>query len=100
MADGRPLPGVAPQLVAQSLPHFDLTAPVATVAGSSPDPNAAPCAVRPSDSLHTAMRALSQGKRKRLFITDDQGALLGVLTVLDVLRYFLGGGAEGPGPGG
>jgi len=46
-----------------------------------------PTVIRPADSVHEALRRLVQGKRRHLPVVDDKGAVLGLLSIRDILRY-------------
>ena len=46
-----------------------------------------PTVIRPADSVHEALRRLVQGKRRHLPVVDDKGAVLGLLSIRDILAY-------------
>lgn len=46
---------------------------------------------RPADTLATIFRRFEVSRRHRLYITDDNRHVIGVLTLSDLLRYFLEG---------
>jgi CBS domain-containing protein len=46
-----------------------------------------PTVVRPYESVAEAMRLLMQGKRRHLPIVDDQGKVIGLLSIRDILAY-------------
>jgi CBS domain-containing protein len=46
-----------------------------------------PTVIRPYESVAEAMRLLLQGRRRHLPIVDDQGQVLGLLSIRDILTY-------------
>ena len=48
----------------------------------------APMVVRRDDSLAEAMRRLTQGRRRHLPIVDERGAILGLMSIRDILAYI------------
>jgi CBS domain-containing protein len=46
-----------------------------------------PMVVRPADSLAEALRRLIAGHRRHLPIVDDRGAVIGLLSIRDILGY-------------
>lgn len=46
-----------------------------------------PTVVRPYESVAEAMRLLIQGRRRHLPVVDDKGAILGLLSIRDILTY-------------
>jgi CBS domain-containing protein len=49
-----------------------------------------PMVVRPDDSLAEAMRKLVDGHRRHLPIVDDHGAIVGLMSIRDILAYIAG----------
>ena len=49
-----------------------------------------PTVIRRGDSLAEALRRLIQGRRRHLPIVDDHGAVLGLISIRDVLVYIAG----------
>jgi CBS domain-containing protein len=47
----------------------------------------APMVARPTDSLAEALRRLIQGHRRHLPVVDDKGAVVGLLSIRDILAY-------------
>jgi CBS domain-containing protein len=47
-----------------------------------------PMVIRPDDSLAEAMRRLLEGRRRHLPIVDERGAILGVMSIRDILTYI------------
>ncbi len=47
-----------------------------------------PKVVRPSDSLAEALRRLAKGHLRHLPIVDEQGAVLGLMSIRDILTYI------------
>lgn len=72
--------------IARSMPHTDLNMPLMRALGAQP-PSAGEVCVRATDSLHAVMAALTSRNCERLAVTSDAGQLVGVVTVLDVLKY-------------
>ena len=81
--------------IARSMPHTDLSMPLTRALGAQP-PGAGEVCVRATDTLHVLMAALSTRNCERLAVTNDAGQLVGVVSVLDVLKYF----SRPPGPSG
>lgn len=73
--------------IARSMPHTDLGMPLTRALGAQP-PAAGEVCVRATDTLHALMAAFSARNCERLAVTSDAGQLLGVVSVLDVLKYF------------
>jgi len=46
--------------------------------------------VAPDDSVHRVVRQLLDLKVHRLFVVDDRGVLVGVISAFDVLRHLVG----------
>lgn len=46
-----------------------------------------PTVIRPRDSLAEALRRLLAGRRRHLPVVDEAGAVLGVLSIRDILAY-------------
>ncbi len=49
-----------------------------------------PLVVRREDSLAEAMRRLNQGRRRHLPVVDGKGAVLGLISIRDILSYIAG----------
>jgi CBS domain-containing protein len=49
-----------------------------------------PMVVRSSDSLAEAMRRLLEGRRRHLPIVDDRNAIVGLMSIRDILAYIAG----------
>jgi CBS domain-containing protein len=47
-----------------------------------------PMVIRPADSLAEAMRRLTEGRRRHLPIVDERGAILGIMSIRDILAYI------------
>jgi CBS domain-containing protein len=49
-----------------------------------------PIAVRREDSLAEALRRLNHGRRRHLPVVDGKGAVLGLISIRDILSYIAG----------
>ena len=49
-----------------------------------------PMVVRREDSLAEAVRRLTQGRRRHLPVVDGKGAVLGLVSIRDILSYIAG----------
>ena len=49
-----------------------------------------PMVIRREDSLAEAVRRLIQGRRRHLPVVDDKGAVLGMISIRDILSYIAG----------
>jgi signal-transduction protein with cAMP-binding, CBS, and nucleotidyltransferase domain len=47
-----------------------------------------PLVGRPTDSLAEVVRVLEQGRRRHLPVIDDQGVVLGLISIRDVMMYI------------
>jgi CBS domain-containing protein len=49
-----------------------------------------PMVIRPDDSLAEALRRLTEGHRRHLPVVTERGAILGLVSIRDILAYIAG----------